>query len=161
MFQYTVHVPGTSLAPKTDSLVFRRGKKGFSLLSYLCLTSNILKMTSDTLSQLLQNEKIKCPKNSTRKTKITSLLQASTVEESVPEDIRKAILTKLDEEEANKRKKQSTTGNEGEDHDEELVPGLQVSLAVLVLVAIECYFSSTHTNSQNQQPIQGGRESLC
>ena len=135
MFQYTVHVPSTSLEPKTDSLILRRGKKGFSLLSYLCLTSNILKMTSDTLSQLLLNEKIKCPKNSTRKAKITGLLQASTVQESVPEDMRQAILTRLDEEEASRRKKQSAAGHEGEDQDEEQAPGLKVSLVALLLAA--------------------------
>ena len=119
MFQYTLHVPSPSLEAKMDGVVIRRGKRGYKLLSYLLLSSNILKVNSDTLSELLANEKIRLPKNSTRKTKILALMAAPSVLEDVPQATRQAIEKKLEEEEASRSKKKNNEEIEAEEMDEE------------------------------------------
>ena len=128
MFQYTLHVPCATLEAKTDNIIIRRGTRGYSLLAYLFLTANILKVNSETLTELLNNEKMKLPKNSTRKAKITSLAKAATVEEHVPPEVRSAIEKKLEEEEANRRKVKSNEANNDEECDDEQAAELHVSM---------------------------------
>ena len=123
MFRYTLHVPATSLETKTDSILIRRGRTGVSLLVYLFLTANILKLASDTLSEILTQEKIKLPKNSTKRAKITALLKSPTIQEQIPEETRISIEKKLEEDELN-RKNKKNQAQDGCEYDDEQVAGL-------------------------------------
>ena len=126
MFRYTLHVPATTLEAKMESIVIRRGLTGVPLLVYLFLTANILKITSDTLSEILNQERIKLPKNSTKKTKITALLKAPAVQESVPEEARISIEKKLEEDEANRRTKKTNNQAPDADENDDEAPGLHL-----------------------------------
>ena len=97
MFQYTVHVPCSGLEAKADGILIRRGIKGFTLLSYLFLSEHVLKLNSDTLSELLSQERIRMPKNSTRKAKILGLMKTATVQDSVADNILQGIVKKMEE----------------------------------------------------------------
>ena len=140
MFRYTLHVPAASLEPKTESILIRRGRTGVSLLVYLFLTGNILKLTSDTLSEILTQEKIKLPKNSTKRAKITALLKAPMIQENIPEETRISIEKKLDEDEANrKNKKTNNQAQDGYDNDDEQVAGLHIVLKTKCILRLSDY----------------------
>ena len=119
MFQYTLHVPSPSLEAKTDGVILRRAARGHNILSFLFLSSHILKVNSDTLSDLLANQRLKLPKNSTRKAKIQALMQAPNIRESVSEEILKDIQRQLEEEDISRKKKHRLEDPTSEDIDEE------------------------------------------
>ena len=112
MFQYTVHVPCSGLEAKADGILIRRGLKGFTLLSYLFLSEHVLKLNSDTLSDLLSQERIRMPKNSTRKAKIFGLMKTATVQDSVADNILQGIVKKMEEEETNRKKRKAADEDE-------------------------------------------------
>ena len=140
MFQYSLHVPSPSLEAKTDGVILRRAARGHSILAFLFLSGHILKVNSDTLSDLLANEKLKLPKNSTRKAKINALTQASSVRESVSEELLKAIQQQLEEEEANRKKKNRSEDPATDEIDDEQEARLKYVYIAIALLPIPYKF---------------------
>ena len=98
--------------------LLRRSVKSFSLVAYLVHTMEILKLHSATITEILCEADIRLPKNTSKGLKIRRVLDMDSVKNHVSQSIIDKIRSKLDEQEAKRKKnKQQTPETEQNDED--------------------------------------------
>ena len=98
-------------------VVLRRGTKGYSLLAWLVHSSQILRVLSGVLSDLLNHYQVKMGKMTTKPAKIRRLLSLPEVVENCTEAEIKAVESALQEQE---NKKLANKNEETEEAAEQL-----------------------------------------
>ena len=115
VFEHSLHILNATLSSKIGcSLVFRKAKRGHSLLSYSVQTCTLTSLTNETLEQLLLWQQIRLPKNTTKATRIRKLLETPHVVQRCTEASIQKLHAKLAEQEE-KRQKKNNTGEEKKD----------------------------------------------
>ena len=119
IYPYTLHVPSSALEAKTGGFVIRRAAKSQTMLTHLMKTCEILKVTSLVLSEILNNERVKMPKNSSKAAKIRKLMTLESVRASVTEEELACIEKALCEQEKQRSQKKKEGEAKDEDADDE------------------------------------------
>ena len=115
---YTLHWVDEGLSQKLcGHLLLRRAPKGWSLLVKLVKTTQIVKATSEALSQFLKHYKMSTRKNASKTCKIRNLMQLEEVTELCSEEELSRLNQVLDamDEKQKKKSKNNDDSDEGED----------------------------------------------
>lgn len=87
----------------------------------LILTGEIVKVTNDSLSQMLKIHDIACRRNATKSAKIKALMAKPSVKEAIPEERVAELLAILQSMDDKRRKRK--TEDEGDEEDKEQAEG--------------------------------------
>ncbi|CAE7779521.1 unnamed protein product, partial [Symbiodinium sp. CCMP2456] len=115
IFQCTFHVADAARAAKTGSILIRRAPDGWSLLVFLFRTERILTITSAALSELLNLEGLRLPKNAAKAAKIRKLMESAAVVANTDQIFRDRIEAQLVHQEQKKSKRKAETADEQDD----------------------------------------------
>ncbi|OLQ13563.1 hypothetical protein AK812_SmicGene2422 [Symbiodinium microadriaticum] len=112
IFQYTFHVADAAMAAKTGSILIRRAPDSWSLLVFLFRTERILTITSAALSELLNLEGLRLPKNAAKAAKIRKLMESAAVVANTDQIFRDRMEAQLLHQEQKKSKRKAETADE-------------------------------------------------
>ncbi|CAE7847116.1 unnamed protein product, partial [Symbiodinium necroappetens] len=112
IFQYTFHIADAAIAAKTGSILIRRAPDGWSLLVFLFRTERILTITSAALSELLNLEGLRLPKNAAKAAKIRKLMESAAVVANTDQIFRDRMEAQLLHQEQKKSKRKAETADE-------------------------------------------------
>ena len=111
VFEYSLHLLNAELAAKTGCcLVFRKGKRGHSLLSYAVECGSLLQFTNETLDHLLAWCEIRISKTTTKATKARRLLDSQHVQSRCSKSSIEKILNILKDQEEKRNNKKNGRG---------------------------------------------------
>ena len=121
--------------------MLRRGRRPQPLVVALVLNGQILKVTADGLSRILQAYNSKLRKNSSKTQKIRTICKIAVVKELVPAETLQELERKCDEMDAARRKRASQ--GEAEDEDDENMEVTRPLIASVLVVQLfaDCFIA--------------------
>ena len=106
VFEHSLHILSASMSSKLGCcLVFRKSVHAHSLLSYAVQTASILRLSNESLEQLLLWQKIRIAKSSTKAVRIRKPLETNEVKQKCTSAKIDSILAALAEQEEKRKKK--------------------------------------------------------
>ena len=112
------------MAAKTGSILIRRAPDSWSLLVFLFRTERILTITSAALSELLNLEGLRLPKNAAKAAKIRKLMESAAVVANTDQIFRDRMEAQLLHQEQKKSKRKAETADEQDEEGDAEQDGL-------------------------------------
>ncbi|CAE7273237.1 unnamed protein product [Symbiodinium sp. CCMP2592] len=132
VFSYTIHFVGPRLCDKLGcAAVLRRSASGQTLLVWMIRSKDIVKLTSETLSQWAAEYALQLRRNSTKSAKIRALCQLPAVAAACTPAELKALddlLNEIDE----KRRKRTKAGEAEHQEDDEARKAIKLRLILAI-----------------------------
>ena len=122
MYKYTLHVCDGRVAESAGTrLLIRLGNNALSILAALINSTELVRMTADSLQRMNEEYNCNIRKNSTKSAKIRELLKVKEVLEQTTAEERdrvERILQEMDEKRTKKQGQKNTDAEAGQDADE-------------------------------------------
>ena len=123
IYNYSLHMPSDTAAEKLGGIVLRLAAHGQDLLTWLMRTKEILKVTSAILTDIVANNKIRTPKNSSKNAKIRKLMALQSMKTNLTEQELNKLEAQMKEQEnrRNKKRPDEDKDDDASENEETLV----------------------------------------